>query len=48
MTWFNQTELEELKLKHTLAVDKMIESINVVNELKCKIFEIEATRDKDL
>ena len=39
-------KLTTLKIRHQLAVDEMLASIDKVNELKCQIFRIEAERDK--
>ena len=47
MTWFNPTELEELKTQHTLAVQEMITVVDRVNDLKCQIWAIECEQMKN-
>jgi len=36
--------LEELKLQHTLAVEEMVKAVDKVNELKMRIYSIEAEK----
>jgi hypothetical protein len=43
----NLSELNQLKIRHSLAVDEMLAAIDKVNELKSQIFKIEAERDKN-
>jgi hypothetical protein len=43
----NLSELNQLKIRHSLAVDEMLASIDKVNTLKSEIFKIEAERDKN-
>jgi len=43
----NSSELEKLKLYHTLAVQDMIAAVDRVNDLKCQIWAIECERDKN-
>jgi hypothetical protein len=36
--------LEELKLQHTLAVEEMVKAVDKVNEIKMRIYSIEAEK----
>ena len=40
----DELNLQALKIRHELAVQKMINAIDEVNELKCRLWKIEAER----
>ena len=39
-------ELNQLKVRHSIAVQDMIAAVDRVNDLKCQIWAIECERDK--
>ena len=40
-------ELNQLKIRHAIAIDEMIAAVDKANDLKCQIWEIECERDKN-